>query len=106
MKLKIVRKTFGYCPCCQRNTIFIANDYWLRDHYHCIWCKSIPRQRAVMKILKVISPDYKVLKIHEGSPSGASFKILKQECMDYTYSYFYENIKLGEKVDNGGQMKI
>lgn len=31
MRFKIVRKTFGYCPCCQRNTVFIANDYWLRD---------------------------------------------------------------------------
>lgn len=91
-----VRIYDGICPCCEEKTFFISYNYWLRDYYKCLFCGSIPRQRALMKVLKEEIPDWKRVKIHESSPSGITFNIFKQECEQYTYSYWYENKSLGE----------
>lgn len=99
---KIIRAVIGYCYCCKRKTMFISNDYWLRDYYRCIRCQSIPRQRALMKVLQNESPDYQKLRIHESSPSGATFERLKSECKQYTYSYFYKNKQLGCAISKNG----
>lgn len=99
---RIIRATLGICPCCKQYTVFIATTYWLRDHYKCARCGSIPRQRALMKTLKEQCPEYKNLKIHEGSPSGATFKQLTKECKDYSFSYYYgEKYQKGERLDSG-----
>lgn len=100
MKMKLIRHTFGICPCCGRKTVFLANGYWLRDYYVCLFCRSIPRQRAIMSILKDKFPEYKNMKIHESSPSGAAFHQIKRECRNYSYSYFYDTETPGiEKAD-------
>lgn len=93
---KIVKMTLGICPCCKRKTAFIATEYWLRDFYRCLWCKSIPRQRAIMYVLGQKFPKYTNLKIHESSPSGATFTQLKKECKDYSFSYYYGEKFKGE----------
>lgn len=98
---KIVRVAKGYCHCCKKKTIFVSTDYWLRDHYRCLRCKSIPRQRAIMKVLQEKRPDYRTLNIHESSPSGAPFEELKKECRNYTYSFFYERRPLGADLPRG-----
>lgn len=102
-KFNIVQIQSGRCPVCDKKTFFVANDYWLRDHYHCIFCKSIPRQRALVKILKSIEPEYKKMSIHESSPSGPTFKFFRENIEKYSYSYFYENRKIGEDLENGGK---
>lgn len=96
----IVRVRKGYCPCCENNTLFIAQDYWLRDHYKCILCYSIPRQRAIMRILKERCPNWREAYIHESSPSGPTFKAFCEKCDNYTYSYWDERKTLGYQVDN------
>ena len=94
---KAIRIYGGICPCCEEKTLFISYHYWLRDHYKCLFCGSIPRQRALMKVLKEEIPDWKRVKIHESSPSaGSTFNIFKQECEQYTYSQWYENKSQGE----------
>lgn len=95
-----VRVTNGNCPCCGRKTTFIAKDYWLRDYYQCVWCGSIPRQRGIMKVIRGMFPDWKDLKIHESSPSGATYNVCKKECKNYTYSFWYEDKPLGEVLGN------
>lgn len=94
---KPVRETKGYCPCCEENTIFVSKSYWLRDCYKCISCGSIPRQRALMKVLAEEAPDWRIRSIHESSPSGSTFEFLKEQCGAYTYSYWYEEQEKGKQ---------
>ena len=98
---KIIRYTLGFCPCCERYTVFVATDYWLRDHYHCLRCRSIPRQRALMSVLKNVLPGYKTLNIHESSPSGSPFLKLKGDCDNYSFSYYYPEEPLGKILEGG-----
>ena len=44
-------KSTGHCPTCDRDVDFIARDPWLRDHFICSNCASIPRERALMVTL-------------------------------------------------------
>ncbi len=94
MLIKKIR--IGYCPVCRRRTVFVSLNDWLRESYGCILCRSLPRHRAVIKVLDEIMPDWRKKKIHESSPGGGIFEQLKKDCVDYTYSYFYENKKLGK----------
>lgn len=95
---KWIRMTKGYCPCCLQKTEFAAEEYWLRGYYRCVNCGSIPRQRALRKILNNIRPNYRMLTIHECSPSKGVAKQLSDECNNYSYSYFYEEKELGQKL--------
>ncbi len=95
---KAVRVYEGFCPCCMRHTLFVSYHYWLRDHYKCIFCNSIPRQRALMDVLEREVPEWRRLKIHESSPGGSSFHTLQEQCKNYTYSYWYESRMLGEAL--------
>jgi SAM-dependent methyltransferase len=91
------RKNFGYCPKCQKNTIFVEFDSNLRDKYQCIRCYSIPRQRALIEALNVFFPNWRDLIIHESSPSD--FRFFKKECPKYSMSQFFNNTPLGELKD-------
>jgi SAM-dependent methyltransferase len=77
------------------NTLFIETAEWLRDNYICVCCNSIPRNRALIKVLKEKFPSYRAMKIHESSPSGAASAKLKKECSDYTPTYFYPDVEPG-----------
>ncbi len=92
----------GICPCCREKTLFIAFDYWLRDYYRCLFCGSIPRQRALMKVLENEMPNWRNLKIHESSPIDSIFSLFKQQCEQYTYSYWYESERPGAELQIGG----
>lgn len=98
---KAVKIYGGICPCCKEKTLFIAYDYWLRDYYKCLFCGSIPRQRALMKVLEEEMPNWKDMKIHESSPSGNILRMFKKQCAQYTYSYWYDNEPLGGELQNG-----
>ena len=41
----------GYCVICEKKATFIEHNDWLRDHYLCSTCNSIPRQRALIHAL-------------------------------------------------------
>ena len=87
---------FGYCPICERKTIFIERETWLRDFYHCARCASIPRWRALIYVLQTHFPNWRELKIHESSPGGASSEKLKREGQDYLASHFFPDIEVGK----------
>jgi hypothetical protein len=78
----------GYCPICEGEVYFIKENEWLRDFYFCMNCKSIPRQRGLVFILKQLLPNYKKLKIHEASAYGATFKKFIKECENYSANHF------------------
>jgi SAM-dependent methyltransferase len=86
----------GFCPICQRNAHFRAHERWLRDHFLCDGCGSIPRERAFFFVIEMLYPTWRDLRIHETSPvmRAASLK-LKTECQDYSYSYYNEQMVPG-----------
>ena len=89
----------GFCPCCEQPTEFLAYNPWLRDHFHCVKCGSIPRQRALMKTLQTYFPKWRDLAIHESSPStgGASAR-LRTDGGRYVSSQYYPNHEFGAMV--------
>ncbi|MBI5885215.1 MAG: class I SAM-dependent methyltransferase [Deltaproteobacteria bacterium] len=86
----------GFCPICEKETEFVERHEWLRDHYLCARCKSIPRNRALIHVLGMIFPDWRDAKIHESSPSGPASAKLQRECKDYTPPHFWPNVKPGD----------
>jgi len=96
-----VLKSSGYCPTCAKNVTFTARDAWLRDHFRCSNCGSIPRERALMLVIEMYFPNWRNMAIHESSPGprGAS-KRLSQECQKYIPSQFFLDQKPGSSVNN------
>lgn len=89
-----VRK--GWCPLCERAVTFSASKSWFRDHLLCSDCGSIPRERALFKVIKEYFPNYRDIRIHESSPGGRGASIkLHRECKNYSASQYYPNIPLG-----------
>lgn len=88
----------GYCDICETAVRFHSDYTWFRDHLLCSGCGSVPRERALMSVLRHYFPKYRSLSIHESSPCdrGVSPK-LARECRRYTSSHFFPEIPLGEK---------
>jgi SAM-dependent methyltransferase len=75
-----------------REATFVVEGPWLRDQYKCAACHTIPRQRAVVEVLNLVRPDWRMLTIHESSPSLWFFR---EQCENYSFSYFFENVPRG-----------
>jgi SAM-dependent methyltransferase len=90
----------GYCSTCNQNVTFVAKNPWLRDHFVCVKCGSIPRERALMQVIEQFYPNWRDLIVHETSPGnrGASVR-LQQECEHYLPSQFFPNQKLGDSYN-------
>ena len=101
------RQTFlevdGFCPICDRRARFVAEDPWLRDHFRCIRCASIPRERALMAAIRTFRPNWRELTIHESSPGyrGVS-PMLRRRAPGYSLSYFAETKPLGTIIPGLG----
>jgi len=93
------KANWGFCPICEKKTIFIKYNPWLRDHYQCINCHSIPRQRALINTLNIFYPKWPNVAIHESSPGGASSQYIGKKCKNYSYSYFFSDIQPGSYKD-------
>lgn len=95
--IKILRRGVhrGFCPICEKKTLFYKSADWLRDNYRCIRCSSVPRQRALLQVMQKFFPDWKNLTIHESSPSGATYKKFTSDCQGYLASQFFPDIALG-----------
>ncbi len=94
-----VLENSGYCPACARVVTFVARDAWLRDHYRCSNCGSIPRERALMLTIETFFPNWPGLTIHESSPEdrGASRR-LGRECSRYIPSQCFPGEAPGSPV--------
>jgi hypothetical protein len=88
----------GYCNICMKETRFVARNEWLRDHYFCERCRSIPRQRALVEILNFFRPDWRSLAIHESSPS---MRFFAEQARNYSCSFFYEGVPIGGYSEDG-----
>lgn len=93
------RANTGNCPICEKRTLFIERGSWLRDNYLCINCRSIPRFRAIIYVLKMLFPEYRDMTIHESSPGGASSDKIRKECPNYIPTHFFQGIPYGTYKD-------
>lgn len=100
---ELVYSGSGFCPICEREVIFSAEKSWFRDYLLCSGCGSIPRERALMRVIAERFPNYRELAIHESSPvtRGASKK-LNQECPGYSASHYFSHVLFGEVDHNTG----
>ena len=92
--------TLGYCPICQRRTIFYRQGPWLRSQFRCIRCDSAPRWRALIVVLETFFPQWRDCQIHESSPDGAASRKIARECRQYCPTHWFPETPLGE-VKNG-----
>lgn len=86
---------FGFCPICEGRTIFCKEGEWLRDQFKCARCLSIPRWRAVVRVVETFFPDWRKLKIHESSPSGAASAKFARECGDCVQTQWFPDVPPG-----------
>jgi len=93
-------ENYGYCPCCNSLTKFVAEGTWWRDQYRCVNCNSIPRERALMFCVDKYLPDWRELHIHESSPAerGASVRLSK-EAKSYMPTHYFPNVRRGSKFN-------
>lgn len=92
-------KSSGFCPCCRQPTEFLAIDAWLRDHFHCLRCNSVPRQRALMMVIDRHCPDWPASAVHESSPTGGGASArLKRDCSGYLSSQYHPGLPFGTMV--------
>lgn len=93
----------GYCPICEKTVTFHSDDTWFRDHLLCSDCGSIPRERALFKVLADYFPNYRDLAIHESSPCGRGASVkLNTSCKGYSASQYYPGITPGEAHPQSG----
>jgi len=89
--------TNGVCDICDAPAVFVAKNEWYRDHFFCTTCQSIPRERALMRVLRQMYPEFKNLHIHESSPGQRGVStLLKSECENYSSSQYFPNLASGE----------
>ena len=93
---KYKHKNSGFCPVCKSNTVFYSNEDWLRDHYRCMNCNSIPRERALFHVLDKNYDNWQNKKIHESSPSNRHFKNVVEQ---YSFSQYYHGHKPGSHIN-------
>ena len=86
----------GYCVICEKEAIFIEHNDWLRDHYLCSTCHSIPRQRAFNPCFKYIFPKMGFLSYPRILSWRDYDSATNKNCKNYTYSQYFKNYPLGQ----------
>jgi SAM-dependent methyltransferase len=86
----------GFCPICEASQYFVESGPWLRDQYICRGCGSIPRYRAIMKVLETHFPDWRDLAIHESSPAGSASDKIGRESTNYIASQLFADVPRGQ----------
>lgn len=95
----VVLQSSGHCPTCNQDAEFVARNAWLRDHFLCSKCGSIPRERALMAAIESYFPAWRNAVVHESSPGqrGASVR-LARECPGYIPSQYFADVAPGSLV--------
>jgi SAM-dependent methyltransferase len=88
----------GFCPICLKNTWFTAKNAWFRDSLNCETCSggSIPRERALMLVIRQLLPNWAEFAIHESSPGSRGVsRLLKTEAPGYIATQFWPGVPGG-----------
>ena len=90
----------GLCPVCGKAVQFTAQNSWLRDYYRCSSCQSLPRDRALFRVLDFVKPDWREKNVIEFAPANNNIKM--QISGSYISSQYYPEYEFGSMV-NGHQ---
>jgi Methyltransferase domain len=93
------RWNVGVCPICEKKTVFVEEAAWLRDNYRCARCRSIPRWRALVRILSECYPEWRSSTMYEAGPSGAASRKLALECPAYQSSQYLRGVERGAYLE-------
>ena len=102
----------GYCHTCASEVTFTATSSWFRDLYLCDKCGSLPRERALMRVIETFYPAWQGLTVHETSPAtrGASARIAKESASYIPSQYFPDtpggSFKWGYRSENIEKLTI
>jgi hypothetical protein len=75
---------------------------WFREGLRCLTCNSIPRERALFKIVERFFPNWRLLRLHESSPSETfvSSRKFRLECPGYLPTQYDPSISFGSQGKN------
>lgn len=90
---------FGTCSICRGRTLFVEQGPWLRESYFCLRCRSLPRQRALIKVLESRCPDWRQLALYEPAPAGPASAALAAQCQAYHCSHYWPDAIPGSERD-------
>jgi hypothetical protein len=94
----------GHCDICEGPVVFHSDFKWFRDHLLCLVCNSVPRERALMRVIDLYMPDYSRKKVHESSPGGRGVSSkLGRNCPGYSYSHYFPDVPLGTVHSQRGE---
>ena len=101
----------GYCPSCENDVEFKKRNLQVNlkgigsaESFRviCPFCNSNVRQRATIDALNVLYPGWRSKAVHESSPTTERIKAMRllfEGNGEYSYSYYYEDVPLGEYKD-------
>ncbi|KJS36955.1 MAG: hypothetical protein VR74_10635 [Hyphomonas sp. BRH_c22] len=95
----------GHCDICEGPVVFRSDFKWFRDHLLCPVCNSVPRERALMRVIDMYMPNYCRKKIHESSPGGRGVSVkLGRNCPGYSYSHYFPDVPVGKVHRQRGEL--
>jgi SAM-dependent methyltransferase len=95
------RANSGYCLTCDHRTLFVETGPWLANEYLCVRCHSMPRWRALIRVLNTRFTDWRSVRIHEAGASGLATEKIRREATNYSGSrYLVPDVPRGELVGN------
>ena len=77
---------------CQKKTAFKSRDRWLRAHYRCRNCRSIPRERAIFNVMDNYFAGWEKRRLHEIAPANDYFA---GRSVNYSHSQYFPDGKTG-----------
>jgi hypothetical protein len=100
----LLKNWSGHCPICEGKTRFFAHGDWYREELRCGRCRSVARERGLMRVIHSLYPEWRKAAIHESSPGGRGTSVkLARECLQYTSSQFMPELAPGS-VSEGGHI--
>ena len=93
--MSVVYDIEGFCPACEKPTRFVAPDATFRETLICVRCCSLPRQRALHRVLNRYYPQWKKGWILETAPIN---HLVALQCNSYTATIYFPEKPFGSIV--------
>ena len=89
----------GHCPVCSKDAGFAETDPDNpRESPMCKNCGSVPRQRALIRVIAELGLKLDDCRVHESSPSLATWRHFHTRCRDYLASYWFPGVENGARI--------
>lgn len=93
---ELVRDDVLLCPICQSHQRMVSAEDWLRDHFRCTSCNSLPRDRAHRRVLDAYFPGWKEKGVYEVGPAN---DLIRRVSTSYFPSHYFPGHPLGKEIN-------